>query len=114
GINDITGGVDDQELRDNLMTLANEVDGASEKVVLGALLPVGPNNYGPQVSRRIIETNAWLREFAASRGYSYADYFSALAAPDGYAAPGFLQDGLHPTSAGYEAMAAVLADALTR
>lgn len=113
GINDITGGVDDAELRDNITQLTSELERATEKIVLCAILPVGPNNYGPQVTERIIATNDWLREFAASRGYVFADYYSAFAGPDGYAQPGLLQDGLHPNRSGYDVMAEVLAQALS-
>lgn len=112
GINDITGGVTDTVLRDNIITLTSELERATEKIVLGSILPVGPNNYGPQVSERIRDNNAWLREFAASRGYVLADFYSAFAGPDGYAKPGLLQDGLHPNRTGYDLMADVLAQAL--
>lgn len=114
GINDITGGVADSVLRDNIMQLTAQLESATEKIVLGALLPVGPNNYGAQVTQRIVETNTWLRDYAAAHGYQFADYFGAMAGADGYAAPGFLQDGLHPTRTGYETMATVLAETLSQ
>ena len=114
GINDITGGGDDAALRDNITQLTAALEGATEKVVLCALLPVGAGNYGPQVTQRIVETNAWLRDYAAQHGYPFADYYSAMAASDGFAAPGLLQDGVHPTRAGYETMAAVLAQTLSQ
>jgi lysophospholipase L1-like esterase len=113
-INDITGGVDDSLLRDNIMQLTGLLESATEEIVLGALLPVGTNNYGPQVTQRIVETNTWLRDYAAAHGYKFADYYSALADASGYASPGFLQDGLHPTRTGYETMATVLAETLSR
>jgi lysophospholipase L1-like esterase len=113
GINDITGGVQESVTQDNIAQLTAQLEGATEKIVLGALLPVGVNNYGPQVTQRIIALNAWMRDHAAARGYLYADYYSALSTPDGYAAPGMLQDGLHPSRTGYETMAAVLAQTLS-
>lgn len=112
GINDIAGGVDDATLRDNITQLTSELERATEKIVLGSILPVGAANYGPQVTQRIIDNNGWLREFAASRGYTLADYYAAFAGPDGYAQAGLLQDGLHPSRTGYETMANVLAQAL--
>ena len=114
GINDITGGVADTIIRDNITQLTAQLESATEKIVLGALLPVGASNYGPQVTQRIVDTNTWLRDYAASRGYKFADYYSAMASADGYAAPGFLQDGLHPSRTGYETMATVLAQALSQ
>jgi len=114
GINDLTGGVADSILRDNVTQLTAQLEGATEKIVLCALLPVGPGNYGPQVTQRIVETNTWLRDYAAARGYQFADYYSAMASSDGYAAPGFLQDGLHPSRTGYETMATVLAQTLSQ
>jgi len=54
---------------------------------------------------RIDAWNAWIEQFALSKGIPVADYHSALLAPDGeHFVPGMTIDGVHPSSAGYVVM----------
>src|SRR5690606_25302211 len=79
GINDITGGVPDQTLRDNVEALVALLQARGGRVLLGSVLPVGGGLFNAGVSQRIRDTNDWLRELARSRGLAYVDFHSLLA-----------------------------------
>ena len=64
--------------------------------------------------RPIRALNAWARAYAAQAGATWVDYTPALATPAGAMRPGLADDGVHPTGAGYDAMAAVLEPVLAR
>jgi len=84
-------------------------------VLLGAIPPVGVDR--ERVARdsdAICTVNSWLESFASSRGYPFADYYSALADPQGQMLPACSDDGVHPNAAGYEKMIPVLDAALNR
>ena len=53
---------------------------------------------------QIVAFNAWLRGYAARNGFTYVDYYAALAGPDGGMKPGYASDGVHPTPQGYAVM----------
>ena len=51
---------------------------------------------------RINTWNAWIEQYALSKGIPVADYHSALLAPDGeHYEPDLTLDGVHPSAAGY-------------
>jgi lysophospholipase L1-like esterase len=54
---------------------------------------------------RINAWNAWIEQYALSKGIPVADYHSALLAPDGkHFVPDMTLDGVHPSAAGYVVM----------
>jgi lysophospholipase L1-like esterase len=54
---------------------------------------------------RINAWNAWIEQYALSKGIPVADYHSALLAPDGeHYVPDMTLDGVHPSAAGYVVM----------
>jgi lysophospholipase L1-like esterase len=59
---------------------------------------------------RIKAVNAWMVKYAASHGYVYLDYFSAMLDEAGLMRKELTADDLHPTAAGYAIMGP-LADA---
>ncbi len=112
GINDIASGVSDQTLRENLMLLMSTLQGAAGRVFIGSLLPVSDPRLMASAQPRVVELNGWLRDAAAGNGFGFVDYYSAMIDADGQAVSAYFQDGLHPSPAGYAAMANVLAAAL--
>lgn len=52
----------------------------------------------------IAKLNGMIQAYAKKNGYTYVDYFSALADEKGSMAPGLSNDDCHPTAAGYEIM----------
>jgi lysophospholipase L1-like esterase len=55
----------------------------------------------------ILKLNAWLKDYAATVGAVYADYYSAVVDPNGMFKEGYSNDGLHPNAQGYGLMAPV-------
>jgi len=83
------------------LALANKI-----KVVLASIPPAKEFYWHPGLSPapQIRALNAWLKEYAASRGLAYIDYWSVLATTDGAMKPEYSADGVHPNAAGFEAM----------
>jgi acyl-CoA thioesterase-1 len=48
--------------------------------------------------------NRWLRNYCASSGCIYLDYFSAMVDDKGLLKRELADDGLHPNAAGYKIM----------
>jgi len=102
-----------QRISRNLTAMADIAQGRGFKVILATLPPVGCDR--EKVSRdagAIRAVNAWIRAFAAHRGYPLADYHTALADESGLLPEGLSPDGIHPNAAGYAAMQPRLAEAL--
>lgn len=112
GINDITSGVPDATLQSNIAALTDLLQRSAGRVVLGSLLPVGTGRYSAQVDQRISEMNRWIQDYAISRGFIYADFYTPMSDGQGHAYEPYFLDGLHPTRDGYGVMATVLATAL--
>ena len=86
------------------------------KVVLASVPPTSdfPWHRGLQPAPKIRTLNSKLRAYAARRGIPYADYWSALAAPDGGMKPQYSEDGVHLNAAGYEAIRSTAQAAIAR
>jgi lysophospholipase L1-like esterase len=96
-------------IRRNVIAMCDISRGNRIAVLLGAIPPVGPDRERvARDSEAVRAANAWLKSFALSRGYPFADYYSALADQQGHMPPAYSDDGVHPNVAGYEEMAVVL------
>jgi lysophospholipase L1-like esterase len=93
------------------LALANRI-----KVVLASIPPAKEFFWhrGLEPAAQIRALNSWLREYAASRGLAYIDYWSVLATTDGAMKLEYSADGVHPNAAGYEAMRPLAAAAIER
>jgi len=58
--------------------------------------------------------NEWLRQFAHDSSSTLVDYWPVLNDGTGAMKPGLASDGVHPTEAGYDAMATVIEPMLHR
>jgi lysophospholipase L1-like esterase len=86
------------------------------KVVLASVPPAKdfPWHQGLNPAPKIRSLNAWLKDYAASHGLVYADYWSALATSEGGMKPQYAEDGVHPTPAGYAAMRPIAEAAIAK
>ena len=114
GTNDIagnTGPMSLEQIEGNYASLAELAAAHHIRVIFSSVLPV--HNYTPQSinlfaqrsPEKIRELNRWLRDYCASNGCVYLDYFSAMVDPTGLLKKELAEDGLHPNAEGYAIMA---------
>lgn len=97
----------------NITAMSDIAKGRGFKVVLATLPPVGADREKVSRDAEAIKTvNAWIKAFAAERGYPVADYHAALVDADGVLPPTLSPDGIHPNAEGYAVMRPALAKAL--
>ena len=121
GTNDIagnTGPMSNEDIQNNLMSMAELAKAHKIKVILSSVLPTGNYHVGPsgvpqtqtRPMDRIRAINDWMKKYAASEGHTYLDYFSAMLDQSGLLRTELSGDDLHPNAQGYAIMAP-LADA---
>jgi acyl-CoA thioesterase I len=110
GTNDVAGNTGPETLEQiegNLASMAELAQANGIKVVLCSVLPAYdyPWKPGLEPAPKIDAINAWLKDYAAAKGFVYADFHSAMKdARDGLPAE-LSKDGVHPLPAGYAVMA---------
>jgi lysophospholipase L1-like esterase len=123
GTNDIAGNTGTMSLEDieaNYASIAELARAHGIRVVFSSILPI--HNYTPQSQNffaqrspaKILELNRWLKNYCATNGSVYLDYFSALVDDKGLLKKELAEDGLHPNAAGYKIMAALAEEAIDR
>jgi lysophospholipase L1-like esterase len=117
GTNDIggnTGPMLAEDIKANCASMAEIAQANGIRVILSSLLP-SPHNetlssryslfkHPPE---RTLELNRWLKNYSASQGCDFLDYFIAMSDGAGFIKRCLSEDGLHPTPAGYQVMARV-------
>jgi len=109
GTNDVAGNNGPESDADIEAAISSMVELARAnqiKVVLASIPPAADFNWRPGLKPipRIRRLNAWLKAYADQVGIGYVDYWPALAAADGSMKSDLSPDGVHPNSAGYQAM----------
>jgi lysophospholipase L1-like esterase len=115
GTNDIagnTGAMSDEEIRGNIMSMADLAKVGGVRVVLSSILPVSayhtaPNGVPQTMARpmdRIRAINDWMKKYAASEKHVYLDYFAAMIDATGHLREELSADDLHPNVKGYAIM----------
>ena len=109
GTNDLagnTGLVTVPMIEDNLRSMAELAKSNGIRVILASLLPASdyPWRHGLQPAAKIVELNAWIKDYAESFGATFVDFHSKLANAEGGMDVVFAADGVHPTDAGYAVM----------
>jgi lysophospholipase L1-like esterase len=116
GTNDIagnTGLMTNEDIQNNLASMAELSKANNIRVVLASITPVSayhvPANQPPQTTRRPVDRvqaiNAWMKTYAAANKHVYLDYYSAMIDSTGMLRTEFSEDDLHPNAAGYKVMA---------
>jgi lysophospholipase L1-like esterase len=114
GTNDIagnTGPMLPEDIEANYASMAELARANGITVVFSSVLPV--HNYTPQSQdlfaqrppEKILQLNRWLKDYCASNGLIYLDYFNAMVDEKGLLKRDLAEDGLHPNKAGYAIMA---------
>ena len=110
GTNDIagnTGPMTLEQTEDNLASMADLATANHIRVVLCSVLPAFDFPWKPGLNARAQDSGAeaWMKAYAAEKGYVYVDYHTAMKDErDGLPAT-LSKDGVHPLPAGYAVMA---------
>ncbi len=110
GTNDLAGNTGLSTLpmiEDNLTSMAEIAQANGIRVILASVLPASEYPWRPDVhpAAKIRELNAWIKQYCKEHGFTYVDYYAAMANAQGGLDPTLAKDGVHPTAAGYAIMA---------
>ena len=119
GTNDLAGNTGVESMADiesSFRSMGDLADAHHIRVIVASVLPVDDYAWrrGLAPADKVRALNAWLKQLCADRGYTYLDYYAALATPEGAMKPGTSRDGVHPTAAGYAVMAPLAQAAIDR
>ena len=109
GTNDIAGNTGPSTLEmieDNFTSMAELAKANNIHVILASVLPAAdyPWRKGLEPAPKIKALNQWIADYCAQKKFTYLDYYTAMAGPDGGMKPGISIDGVHPNAAGYAIM----------
>jgi lysophospholipase L1-like esterase len=109
GVNDIAGNTGPMALEDienNLAAMAEIATANKVKVVFCSVLPAIDFWWAPgqHPAKEIADLNVWLKAYAASKGFTYVDYYSAMKDDQGGLPKSLSPDGVHPNAAGHAIM----------
>jgi lysophospholipase L1-like esterase len=112
GTTDIGGNIGTvplEAVENNLAAMSDIARANGIKIILASVMPVCDMPGKPPMTagrppESIVALNHWIKEYAASHGFVYLDYFSATVDGKGLLRPELTDDGLHPTMKGYEIM----------
>ena len=113
GTNDIagnTGPMTPAMSENNVRAMTDIAQRHGIKVLIASVPPAGRFPWAPQIETRsaIAELNRRLERVAHETGAVWVDYYPVLDDGSGAMKPGLAVDGVHPTEAGYDAMATVI------
>jgi acyl-CoA thioesterase I len=119
GTNDIAGNTGPATLamiEDNLTSMVELAKANGIRVVLSSVLPAADYPWRPGLdpAPKIVEVNAWMKEYAAAHDVVYLDYHSAMADARQGMKSELTGDGVHPNEAGYRVMAPLAERAIAR
>ena len=110
GTNDLagnTGPMTLEQTEDNLSSMADLAAANHIRVVLCSVLPAFdfPWKPGLNPAPKVVALNAWIKAYAAEKGYVYVDYHTAMKDERNGLPTSLSKDGVHPLPAGYAVMA---------
>jgi lysophospholipase L1-like esterase len=119
GTNDIagnTGPMTAQMSENNVRAMTDIAHRHGIEVLIASVPPAAEFPWAPKIETRkaIAELNRRLRRVAQQTGATWVDYHPVLDDGTGAMKPGLAYDGVHPTEAGYDAMAAMIEPVLRR
>lgn len=119
GTNDIagnTGPMTLEQTEDNLASMADLAVQNHIRVVLCSVLPAFDFGWSPgkMPAAKIVALNAWIKAYAAEKGYVYVDYHSAMKDERDGLPPTLSKDGVHPLPAGYAIMKPLVAAGIAK
>jgi lysophospholipase L1-like esterase len=112
GTNDIAHGGTIESAESNLAKLHAAAAQAGALSIVVSVLPMRGANavHNPSV----VALNAWLRNFAASHGLIYLDYYSLMVDANGELAEQYAKSDVHINAAGYAVLTPVMQAAVDK
>ncbi|WP_088341232.1 SGNH/GDSL hydrolase family protein [Robiginitalea sediminis] len=119
GTNDIagnTGPMTLEQIRDNLVSMAQLARANGIEPVLSSVLPAYDYPWRPGLNPnlKIPALNAMIEAYAREQNMVYLDYFSAMADARNGLGPDLASDEVHPTLKGYQMMAPLAEKAIAQ
>lgn len=120
GTNDIAGNngpIENEHIAENIVSMAELALAAGIRPILCSVLPAAKYPWRPEIEsvpEKIADLNARLQQYAAKRGLTWVDYYSAMDAGDGSMRSEYTKDGVHPTPEGYAVMEGVIRPVLAK
>lgn len=119
GVNDIAqnaGPVTQEEIMDNIRSMAELAKIAEIKVVLCSVLPASDFGWRPglEPGPKIASLNRQILAFAKEQGFGYIDYYAAMEDGNYGLRAGLSNDKVHPTDEGYAVMEPLLLAGISR
>ena len=117
GTNDIagnTGPMTLEEIRDNIISMAELAKANGIQVIISSVLPAYDYTWKPglEPNIKIPKLNAMLKEYAENNDFLYLNYFTAMADDRNGLPIELAEDGVHPTKEGYMIMKKLAEDAI--
>jgi lysophospholipase L1-like esterase len=117
GTNDIagnTGPMTLEEIRDNIISMAELAKVNGIQVIISSVLPAYDYTWKPglEPNIKIPKLNAMLKDYAENNGILYLDYFTAMADDRNGLPIELAEDGVHPTKEGYMIMKKLAEEAI--
>lgn len=119
GTNDIAGNTGPSTLEmieDNIHSMTELAQAHGIQVVLCSLLPAYEYRWRPglEPAPKIVELNKRFKQYAATVGAVYCDFFSAMADERDGLPEALSEDGVHPNKEGYAIMGPMVENAIAR
>lgn len=119
GTNDIagnTGPTSLEQIMDNIISMTELAQSNGIQVVLASVLPAYdyPWRKGMQPNIKIPKLNAMIAAYARRANAVYLDYFSAMTDGNNGLQESLGYDGVHPNSKGYQVMAPLTEQAISK
>jgi lysophospholipase L1-like esterase len=119
GTNDIagnTGPMTPQMSENNIRAMTDIAQRQDIKVLIASVPPAGSFPWAPAIETRmaIAGLNLRLKRLAHETGATWIDYHPVLDDGTGAMKPGLSYDGVHPTVAGYDALATAIEPVLAK
>lgn len=117
GTNDVAGNagpVSAEQYKNTIRSMVDIARANNVQVVLGSIPPADRFEWNLAIkpALQIADLNAWLKDYARKSGLGYADYYKAMAGPNGEMLPAYATDGVHPLASGYAVMRPIAEKAL--
>ena len=119
GTNDIaqnTGPISLEEIRDNIISMAELARAHGIEVIISSVLPAHDYHWRPGMDPhiKIPQLNEMLKAYALESEMIYLDYFTAMVDDRQGLPPEYAEDGVHPTKEGYAVMKVLAEEAIQK